>query len=67
VFSLAAYDEYQDILRKEVMEQLADGSDLWSKETIGKLEKVDSFLREVMRLHGLVGGRLPLTSPPTRI
>ncbi|KAF8202022.1 cytochrome P450 [Mycena galopus ATCC 62051] len=51
LFDLAAYPEYIASLREEVKRVVA--TDGWTKAAIGKMHKVDSFLRESQRMNGL--------------
>ncbi|KAI8989894.1 cytochrome P450 [Trametes punicea] len=48
LYNLAAYPEYQQPLREEVESIIAEEG--WTKTSIGKMRKVDSFLKESMRL-----------------
>jgi len=50
LFNLATYPEYVQPMREEV-EGVINGEG-WTKSAIGKLRKVDSFLRESQRLSG---------------
>lgn len=49
LYNLAAYPEYVEPLRQEIEELVA--SQGWDKTTVTKLHKLDSFLKETMRLH----------------
>ncbi|KAJ7792591.1 cytochrome P450 [Mycena leptocephala] len=49
LYDLAAYPEHIDPMREEVQRVIAE--DGWTKAAIGKMHKVDSFLRESQRLH----------------
>ncbi|KAK5957437.1 hypothetical protein OHC33_001811 [Knufia fluminis] len=63
---LAAYSEYQQILRKEILEVLEEqGSNNITKQTITKLRKLDSFVREVQRFapSSLVSVNRLITAP----
>jgi cytochrome P450 len=54
LFDLAAHPDVQEELRKEVYEVL-EGEYGWSnKETMSKLKKMDSFMKEVQRFAGNV-------------
>ena len=51
-FDLAAYTDIQAELRQEVMDVL-DGDEAWSrKDSMARLKKMDSFIKEVQRLSG---------------
>ncbi|KAF8662095.1 hypothetical protein AX16_001205 [Volvariella volvacea WC 439] len=53
LFDLAAYPEYLEPLREEAEEMIeAEG---WSKAAVSNLRKMDSFLRESMRVSGVTG------------
>ncbi|KAH9921475.1 cytochrome P450 [Epithele typhae] len=51
LYSLAAYPEYMQPLRDEVEAVVA--AEGWSKAAMGKMWKLDSFLREAQRCHGI--------------
>ncbi len=54
IFDLAAYPHIQQELREEVMEVL-DGEAAWArKDSMARLKKMDSFMKEVQRLAGNV-------------
>ncbi|KAH8105090.1 cytochrome P450 [Cristinia sonorae] len=57
LYHLAASPEYQVELREEVDRVVAEHG--WSKEALGKMIKVDSFIKETGRFEGL--GALSLT------
>ncbi|TBU42680.1 cytochrome P450 [Dichomitus squalens] len=48
LYNLAAYTQYMEPLREEVESVVAEEG--WSKASIGKMRKLDSFLKESMRL-----------------
>ena len=50
LFDLATHVEYQDILRSELVDKLETDGNHVRKQMITKLKKLDSFVREVMRL-----------------
>ena len=51
LYHLAALPEYQQLLREEVDTLVsAEG---WSKATMGKMWKLDSFLKESQRYNGI--------------
>ncbi|KAI1347937.1 cytochrome P450 [Xylaria sp. FL0043] len=50
IYDLAVHQEMQDILREEVM-GVFEGEDAWErKDSIAKLKKMDSFIKESQRL-----------------
>jgi len=49
---LLEHPEYIDILREEVKSVLAESSGTFTKDIIGKLRKMDSFMRETARHKG---------------
>ncbi|KAI0525582.1 cytochrome P450 [Xylaria bambusicola] len=50
IYDLAVHQDMQDILRDEVAEAFAE-DDAWErKDTIGRLKKMDSFIKESQRL-----------------
>ncbi|KAF9001314.1 cytochrome P450 [Cyathus striatus] len=53
LFDLATYPQYIQELREEAKEAI--GNEGWSKAGIAKLHKLDSFIRESMRVSGLAG------------
>lgn len=50
LFDLLSYPEYQDPLRLEIKEALAEG-DGWNLSTIQKMKRLDSFIKESQRLN----------------
>lgn len=50
LYDLAANPQYIQPLREEIEANLADKG--WTKAGMDKMRKVDSFLKESMRLHG---------------
>lgn len=51
LYNLAAYPEYQQPIRDEIVEVLkAEG---WTKQAFGKMWKLDSFMRESQRMFGI--------------
>ena len=54
LYHLAASPEYQQLLREEV-EPLVSAEG-WSKATMGKMRKLDSFIKESQRWNALVFG-----------
>lgn len=60
LFDLATRPEYQDILRDEIDAVLPAGAtDAITQADLPKLAKMDSFMKEAMRLHPITIGRLP--------
>jgi hypothetical protein len=51
LYRLAAGPEFADGLREEVEAVIA--TDGWTKSAMGKMRKVDSFIKEAQRLEGL--------------
>lgn len=51
IFDLAARPEYQQPLRDEIESVVADEG--WTKAAMGKMWKLDSFLRESQRYNGI--------------
>lgn len=54
IYDLATYPEHQEILREEAREVLEDGGGWSRKESMAKLKKMDSFIKESQRLAGNV-------------
>ncbi|KAI1150916.1 cytochrome P450 [Nemania diffusa] len=55
IYDLAVHQEMQEILREEAMEVFGEGEDAWErKDSIAKLKKMDSFIKESQRLSGNV-------------
>ena len=55
LFDLAARPEWQDMLREEAAGVLEDGEDGWARrDSMTRLKKMDSFIKEVQRLSGNV-------------
>jgi Cytochrome P450 len=64
LFDLAAYPYYVVALREEV-ESVINQEGL-SNAALGKMRKLDSFLKESQRLHGTPGGMfISITISPT--
>lgn len=53
LYDLAAYPQYVEAMREEVEEVIL--SEGWTKAAMGKMRKVDSFLKESQRM--AAGGR----------
>lgn len=60
IFDLATYPEYLDVLREEVEEVLAENGGEWTLDSMSKLKKTDSFIKETLRHSGHLTGKLPL-------
>ncbi|KAI1861193.1 uncharacterized protein JN550_011015 [Neoarthrinium moseri] len=54
IYDLATHQEEQDIIREEAKEILEDEQGWAKKEGMGKLKKMDSFIKESQRLAGNV-------------
>ncbi|KAI0108677.1 cytochrome P450 [Nemania sp. FL0031] len=55
IYDLAVHQEMQEILREEVIEVFEGGDDAWERrDSIAKLKKMDSFIKESQRLSGNV-------------
>ncbi|KAK9414413.1 hypothetical protein SUNI508_11255 [Seiridium unicorne] len=54
IYDLATYPEHQEILREEARSVLEDGDGWARKESMAKLKKMDSFVKESQRLTGNV-------------
>jgi cytochrome P450 len=55
IYDLAVHQEMQDVLREEAIEVFGGGEDAWErKDSIAKLKKMDSFIKESQRLSGNV-------------
>jgi len=52
IYNLAAYPEYVSMLREESKKALADAGGEWTMDSMGKLEKMDSFIKETLRHAG---------------
>jgi cytochrome P450 len=51
IFNLAAYPEYQSILREEIEIVLKGSGGVWTLDGVSKLKKLDSFMKESLRHH----------------
>ncbi|KAI1482955.1 ent-kaurene oxidase [Daldinia eschscholtzii] len=54
IYDLAVHQDMQEILREEVREVLCDDEAWERKDSMGKLKKLDSFIKESQRLSGNV-------------
>ncbi|KAE8445045.1 hypothetical protein EG329_013759 [Mollisiaceae sp. DMI_Dod_QoI] len=52
IYNLATHPEYITILRQELMEVLGQKAENLSLENINKLRKMDSFMKETIRMQG---------------
>jgi cytochrome P450 len=50
LYDLVAYPQYIPVLRQEVVEVLKKSGGSWTRQSLGELKKMDSFIREVHRL-----------------
>ena len=57
MFHLAAHAEYIEPLREEMEAVILDEG--WTKQAMGRMNKLDSFLKESQRLSGLSAGTTP--------
>lgn len=55
LFYLAAYPEYVPELREEISQVLEESE--WTSAAMHNLRKLDSFIKEVMRMKPVVGGK----------
>jgi len=54
LFHLAAYPEYVPELREEIEKVLEESE--WTSAAMNSLQKLDSFIKEVMRVRPVIGG-----------
>lgn len=52
IFNLATQPEYVPILRQEIEETLREVGGQWTMESMGQLQKLDSFIKETLRHSG---------------
>lgn len=57
LYYLAAHPEYIEPLRQEV--DMVISQEGWTKAALGKMQKLDSFLKESQRITGLAAGKSP--------
>ena len=63
IFNLATYPEYVPILKEEMDAVFEESGREWTLESMGKLKKLDSFIKETLRYNGhLTGKSLPIAS-----
>ena len=60
LYHLAASPELLQPLREEVEAVIAN--DGWTKAAMGKMRKLDSFMRESQRINGINGSELSVSS-----
>ncbi|KAK4934034.1 hypothetical protein LTR10_024486 [Elasticomyces elasticus] len=58
MYDLALYPEYHDELRKEIYEVFAAENGEWKKQSLTKLVKMDSFIKESARFHPFQAGTM---------
>jgi cytochrome P450 len=56
LYHLAAYPEYAKPLREEIEAVIAEEG--WSKISLGKMRRLDSFIKEAQRVAGIAGCKL---------
>lgn len=56
IFNLATYPEYVPILKEEIDSVLEESGGEWTLESMGKLKKLDSFMKETLRYNGHLTG-----------
>ena len=56
IFNLATYPEVIPVLKEEIDSALQETGGVWTPETMRKLKKMDSFLKETLRYHGNLTG-----------
>lgn len=57
LLNLMKYTDYVPILQDEIESVLADCGGAWTLESMGRLEKLDSFMRESLRFEPPLTGR----------
>ena len=70
ILNLIKYAEYVPILKEEIQTVLSECGGAWTLESMGRLEKLDSFMRESLRFEPPLTGKfcpsVPFSSnPPT--
>jgi hypothetical protein len=53
IYNLAAYPEYVEPLREEIQSVMSEEG-IWTKKRVIKMRKLDSFIKESMRMHPFV-------------
>lgn len=57
IFNLATYPDYVAILQEEIESVLEESGGEWTLESMGKLKKLDSFMKETLRYNGHLTGQ----------
>jgi len=57
IFNFATYPEYVPILQEEIESVLEESGGEWTLESMGKLKKLDSFMKETLRYNGHLTGK----------
>lgn len=57
ILNLIKYSEYVPILKEEIQIILAECDGKWTLESMGRLEKVDSFMKESLRFEPPLTGK----------
>ena len=65
MYDLAAHPEVQEMLREEAHEVLEVEGGWQKKESMVKLKKMDSFMKEVQRTNGNISEYIPLSLLPS--
>lgn len=52
IHNLATWPEYIPILRQEIEDVLSEAGGEWTTDSMGQLKKLDSFIKETLRLYG---------------
>lgn len=52
IFNLATYPEYIPILKEEIDTVLEESGGVWTLDSMSKLKKMDSFMKESLRYNG---------------
>lgn len=58
IFNLATYPEYFPILKQEINSVLEESGGQWTLESMVKLKKLDSFMKETLRYSGHLTGEI---------
>ena len=62
LFNLATYPEYVSILQEEIDSVRSENGGQFTLESMGKLKKLDSFIKETLRFNGHLTG-IPAANP----
>jgi cytochrome P450 len=57
ILNLATYPEYVPILQEEIESVFEGCGGKWTLESMGKLKKLDSFIKESLRCDGHLTGK----------